>query len=193
MRNIDDYMRTLRNTKEYESASDIISEEVFSDMVDDVEEELDEMNVTGNVAGYNTPGAFSATTDEDEHQTLMSSNAEQLGYRYPSDVEKKKRNTVKLENRSEFYQLANHMHLSEETYRQFKGNDDMSSKQKINMRIKEINGAIYKIEQMVEQAHKLKFETNIDQSQLWEKSKVKLERIAKRLNNLSRKIVDLGV
>lgn len=143
-------------------------------------------NTTANVDGYNTPNAFDGE-DEDEHAKNVEALATQFGYTYPES--KKKRNTVQLE--SDYKKIASAMYLDEGSYKDF-SKDPTPTKQKMNVRIKDIHRAIYEAERLVDHALRLKSENKVTQDDYWKRSKVGLNKIAERVNRLTKKVIELG-
>lgn len=143
--------------------------------------ELSEMNVTGAVAGYQTPNAFSASPDQ--FQKKNKETAEVLGYKI---VPKEKRKNFE----SVYVQAMQSLH--EASYKSYKTDETRSTNQKINTSIKEINRAIYEIERVVGHASKLKLEMGVDQRTLWLSSHKRLHKIGERLNRIGKKINELG-
>ena len=132
------------------------------------EEEIDEANVTGAGEVYNTPNAFGKKEDEND-------NAELLGYK-------------KVKTESMFKTLSKQMHLGEATYKEYKTDESLTSRQKVNKSIKEVNGKLFKIERILDQNMKLKTESGIDESKYWESTKRNLLKIEGKMIRLAEKL-----
>jgi hypothetical protein len=142
---------------------------------------LEETSVTGMVAGYETPKAFSPSKKKFEKQA--EKNAEEQGYEVVSKTSKKNYESV--------YKQAMSL-MNEATYKEFRGDESRSTNRKINDSIKNINRTIYEVERVVEHALKLKTEMNVDQRTLWGESMSRLRKISERINRITKKIHELG-
>jgi hypothetical protein len=139
------------------------------------------MSVTANVAGYDTPKAFSASEkDFEEHN---KETAEVYGYKVVPKTKKRNYESV--------YKQAMGV-INEGTYNEFRKDETRSSNRKINDSIKNINKTIYEVERVVEHALKLKTEMNVDQRTLWGESMNRLRKISERINRITKKIHELG-
>ena len=90
----------------------------LSKLIEDKLKELEEMSTTGAGEAYDSKYAFSKD-EEDENK-----NAEQAGYKKVKE--------------SKFKKLAKSTFLSEASYKEYKKDQSLSSKQKVNKSIKEI-------------------------------------------------------
>ena len=142
---------------------------------------LEEMSVTGMVAGYNTPKAFAPS--EEEFEEHSKETAETQGY---TVVPKKSKR-----NYESVYKQAMGV-IEEGTYKQFRTDETRTTNRKINDSIKNINRIMYEVERVVEHASKLKTEMAVDQRTLWRESRTRLVKIAERINRISKKIHELG-
>jgi len=139
------------------------------------DEEIEEASVTGDVAGYNTPFAFSDGSEEDEEE--RDENAiNSTGYK------------VVGENMSTFKKMM----LGEVSYKVYKSDPNLSSKQKVNTSIKEINKKLYEIERAINHAVKLKTEDGVDTSQYWKSTNHRLRKISERLLKISHRTRKFG-
>lgn len=143
--------------------------------------ELSEMNVTGNVAGYDTPNAFSPSEKEFEQHNKETAEV----YGYTMVPKNKKRNFESV-----YVQAMNALY--EGSYKNYKTDETRTVNGKINQSIKEINRSIYEIERVVNHASRLKMEMGVDQRTLWSSSHKRLYKIGERLNRINKKINELG-
>lgn len=146
-------------------------------------EDLDEMNVTGNIAGYNTPGAFQGKSKKNKKKRMKSA-VNSTGYSVVKDIDENKVSTYK--------QMMNMMHLNEVTYREYKADETFSPKQKVNKAISEVNKKLYEIERTVNRNIKLKTETGVNSTQYWKSTKGKMLKISERMVRISNKLKQLG-
>ena len=130
-----------------------------------------EANVTGNLDGGEgppkTPYAFGKEEDEND-------NAEQLGYK-------------KVKNESLFKRMSKMM--NEISYKEYKRDDTMSSKQKVNKAIKEVNSKLFKIERIINQNLKLKNEDGVDSTKYWKSTRAHLKNISQKMMRISERLL----
>ena len=86
---------------------------IVSEILND-EKDLNEVNTTANIEGYQTPFAFS-DGDEEEHKKNIKSRAEVFDYK---STENKKSNTIKLNEGKSLYHI-------------FRDHPDLTPRQKI--------------------------------------------------------------
>ena len=129
-------------------------------------EEIEEANLTGNVAGFETPNAFAK--DEDEKD-----NAEKLGYKKVKE--------------STFMKMSKIM--NEISNMAYKNDYTMSSKQKVNKAIKEVNSKLFKIERIINQNLKLKNEEGVDSTKYWKSTRNNLKKISHKMMRISERLL----
>lgn len=134
-------------------------------------DDIEEANVTANMDGGDgpakTPNAFGDVDDDTE---------EQAGYT------KVKESTYK--------NMMTQLH--EVSYNDYKRDDSLNSKQKVNIAIKEINRKLFDIERLVNQNVKLKKEMGVDNGQYWKSTKQRLGKISERILKVAHKFRDLS-
>ena len=149
-------------------------------------EELEEINVTGNMDGgegpVKTPYAFSKNKDEDE---LDDDHIEVLGMKKSKET---KMNTKKLESLER--KLENK--INEISYKEYKKDENLKQHQKINHSIKEINSMMFKLERIVNQNTKLKTEAGIHNGQYWESTQRRFSKISERMLKVARSLKELS-
>jgi len=134
------------------------------------EEEIEENNVTGGGEVYNTKNAFSKNGEVD-----TNGNADNSGYK-------------KLKKESMFKSLSKQMFLGEANYKEYKTDESLSQRQKVNKSIREVNGKLFRIERIIDQNIKLKNESDIDESKYWESTKRNLVKIEQKMMRLAEKL-----
>jgi hypothetical protein len=140
--------------------------EVLSEM----EDELDEISVTGNVSGYNTPRAFKKSDGTDEDDEPDSS-------------------FVKRINTGTGYTQVNEGTNRYQTLRK----DERTPNQKIGVGIRELRKQLSEIEKFVTWYGRIKNESGLDSANYWKRTQRHLSKISERLNKLSTKVRDLSV
>tara|TARA_R100001591_G_scaffold6876_1_gene13132 strand:+ start:806 stop:1246 length:441 start_codon:yes stop_codon:yes gene_type:complete len=131
----------------------------------EVEEEIEEISVTGGGEAYNTKYAFGDLDDED---------IEKSGYKKVKE--------------SKFKTFAKASFLNEISYKDYKNNSDFSAKQKVNKSIKEVSSKLFRIERIINQNIKLKTEEGIDNKQYWKSTRKNLYKISERMMRISEKL-----
>ena len=128
-------------------------------------EDLEEISSTGGGEAYDSKYAFSELEDED---------VEQAGYKKMKE--------------SKFKQFAKSSFLNEVSYKDYKRNTDLTSKQKVNKAIKEVASRLYKMERVINQNIKLKTEEGIDNKQYWKSTRTNLYKISERMMRIGEKL-----
>jgi hypothetical protein len=131
------------------------------------EETVEEQNVTGAIAGYDVPGAFSKRGASDD-------TVEVLGYKRVQEVMDKK-----------YEELI-------EGYREFKKTGDKKPSRHINDSIKEIARKLQEIESAVHHVSRFKNESGVASSQYGSSTSKALGKIAERLTKISERVRSLG-
>ena len=84
--------------------------------------------------------------------------------------------------------MARLMNLNEISYKEYKSDDSLNSKQKVNKAIKEVNSRLYKIERIINQNMKLKTEDGIDSTKYWKSTRLNLRKISNRMTEIAEKL-----
>lgn len=127
------------------------------------EMELDEMSVTANVAGYNTPNAFKKTDGTDEDETTDDSFVDKI-------------------NTSTGYTRVN-----ENRWVALR-REESSPNQKIGKGISTIKKQLSEIETFLNWYSKIKNESGLSRDAYWKRTHKNLNSIRERLMNISEKI-----
>ena len=156
--------------------------------LEESQEELDEMSVTGNLDGGEgppkTPFAFGKDRKKDKKKTKdVATNSTGM------TLVKKKPNRVYKGNIGEStYKKV----MSEINYRDYKKDDTMSAKQKVNNSIKEVNRKLYEIERIIHQNNKLKTEMGVTSENYWKSTRAKFGKISERMVRVGHAMRKLG-
>jgi hypothetical protein len=138
-----------------------------------IETEIEEQNVTGNIAGFNTPAAFAAP-----------GKWKSKSVKYESAPVKKIKSEDILEN--QYLKLI-------EGYRAFATNDPtVSPEKKVKNTIKEIAKKLQEIETLVNHNSKLKTEAGVTSSTYGPSEQKALTKISERLIKISERVRTLG-
>jgi hypothetical protein len=127
-----------------------------------IRKELSEASTTSNVAGYETPMAFSGGRKKDKKKRKdISTNS--TGY-----------NVVK-----------------EGRYHDYRNDESMTPKQKIGRSMREVRDSLQHLEGLVKMNVKLKNELNVNSQSYWKNTHKALHKISERLVKLANKVGQL--
>ena len=147
-------------------------------------EELEEINVTGNMDGGEgpprTPNAF--VDDENE---LDNDHIEVLGYKKSKKSKKNIKTMESLERKLE-------SKINEISYKEYKKDDTRKDYQKVNDSIKKINRMMFEMERIVNQNTKLKTEAGVHTGQYWKSTQQRFGKISERLLKVAHKLKELS-
>lgn len=99
---------------------------------------------------------------------------------------------MEYETPNAFSSGSNNNAVNEITYADFKGDQTISFKEKINNSIKEVNTQLRVLEGIVQRANKLKLEMDLDQRVFYKNTFTKFGKIQERLQKLSNNIRELS-
>ena len=162
--------------------------------LDESQEELDEMNVTGNLDGGegppSTPFAFGKGRKQDKKKTKdVSTNS--TGYTLVGENVPKKYFKADMGPNS-VPQSTYKKVMNELNYRDYKKDESMNAKQKVNNSIKEVNRKLYEIERIIHQNNKLKTEMGVTSENYWKSTQTKFGKISERMARIGHAIRRLG-
>ena len=127
-----------------------------------VKKELEEATTTGNIAGYETPNAFTGG---------------------PGKGKKKKR---EIATNSTGYNV-----VKEGKYHNYRNDDSLTSKQKIGHSMREVRDSLLHLEGLVKMNVRLKNELNVDSRSYWKNTHKALNKISERLVKIANKVGQL--
>ena len=139
------------------------------------EEELEEVNVTGNVAGYQTPNAFAGSKAAKKKKNKKL--ADTSGYELVETTYKK---------------MMKQMYDVNESYRDFKKDPNSTPSQKVNRGIAEVNKMLKEIEKIVHNNLRLKTEMGVSSSNFWKSTSARFGKMSERLVHINNKLKDLS-
>jgi len=102
-------------------------------------------------------------------------------YDTPKAFKKKKKKDETI-----FMKLAKE--LNEISYKAYKTDESLNSKQKVNKAIKEVASQLYKIERTINQNIKLKTEDGVSSTQYWKSTRGNLRKISERMMRISERL-----
>jgi hypothetical protein len=146
------------------------SDDVLDSNTPEEDEELEEISVTGGMDGGEgpprTPYAFSGKKKEDE--------------------EKKRKNATT----STGYTLVGEIYDS--NYQNYKKDETLNSRQKVNGSIKEISKRLMQIERILNRNIKLKKESGVNSGHYWKSTKQTMGKVSERLIRVAQRLRELS-
>ena len=125
----------------------------------------------------------------DEASTIGGEGSEEYNSKYAFGKAKKKSIEVggyKKVKESTFMKMSKLM--NEVSYKDYKKDESLNSRQKVNKSIKEVASKLYKIERIINQNIKLKTEDGVDSRQYWKSTRGSLYKISERMILISDKL-----
>ena len=145
-----------------------------------LEEELNEMTTTGDVAGYNIPMAFQGNNPK--NKARKKGIATQLGMKLTPRGEKDLNTPAdKLENLAE----------GKMRYHEYKKDESASPTQKIAKAISEVNRNLEEVERVIRMNTRLQKESGIASEALYNRTRKGLLKLEARLLHLAGKVRDI--
>ena len=145
----------------------------IDELIDEVQKELDEANVTGNIDGYQTPFAFSGKNSSNRRKKT----ATQLGYKIvDNDVENIDEGKVKRPvNR----------------WLELKNDQTKHPHKKLAMGLKELKYQLMEVEKFFMWYNKIKNINELDSSDFWKRTNSHIYRIKERLINIAKTLQEI--
>ena len=145
----------------------------IQELIDEVEKELEESTATGDVAGYNTPNAFSRKSDKERRKK----NATQLGYELvDGDVDNISEGKVKRPvNR----------------WLELKNDETMHPHKKMAMGLKELKYQLAETEKFFNWYNKIKTMNELDSTGYWKRTQNHIYKIKERIINIAKTLQEI--
>ena len=138
--------------------------------------DINEINTTANIDGYQTPFAFSGDDDDEEsHKKKIKSRAEVFDFK---STDNKKTNTVSLSEGKSLFHL----------YRDL---SDYTAEQKLGITVREINKLLNEIEKLANVSSRFKLEKNVNNEKMWKTTNRYLMKLDEKIERISNKIKEL--
>lgn len=145
-----------------------------------IEEELNEMTTTGDVAGYNTPMAFQGNNPK--NKARKKGIATQLGMKLtPRGQQDLNQPSDKLENLAE----------AKMRYHEYKKDESGTPTQKIAKAISEVNRNLQEMERVLRMNTRLQKESGLASEALYRRTQQGLLKLEARLLHLAGKVRDI--
>jgi len=143
------------------------------------EEEIDEMSVTGDIAGYETPFAFSGG-----RKAKTKQNSEKLGYKLVWDPETGDESDLIVPKKK--YQMPK-LTEGRGAYYDFKKDESLTPRQKIGHSIRIVRRSLAEAERLIDMNLRLKQEENVESKNYWKRTHEALSKIEEKLVRLVNK------
>ena len=143
------------------------------------DDELDEMSTSAGAGPYLTKYSFGKAKD---------STVNAVGYKQV----KKKDKSKDIKKESQFVQLSKQFHINEISYKDYKNDPELNSRQKVNKSIHAVNKKMFEIERIVSQNLKLKQEMKVNNSEFWKSTHDKMYKISERMIRVAQALKELN-
>ena len=147
----------------------------IEELIQEVENELDEMSTTGNVAGYNTPAAFSDGGRKDKKRKKKI--ATQFGYKIVGKMDEELNEAKSKRPVNRWLELKN--------------DESMHPHKKMAMGLKELKYQLRETEKFFNWYNKIKTMNELDSNQYWKRTNKHIYKIKERLVNIARTIQEI--
>lgn len=142
-----------------------------------VEQELEEMTTTGDVAGYNIPMAFQGNNPK--NKARKRGIATQLGMQLTPRGQK------------DMNRPADNLNEAKMRYHEYKKDETASATKKIARAISEVNRTLQEMERVLHMNSRLQKESNIASEALYRRTQQGLLKLEARLLHLAGKVRDI--
>ena len=147
----------------------------LEELIQEVEKELDEATATGNVAGYNTPAAFSDGGRKDKKRKKKIATS--LGYSVVG-------NDVGNIDEAKVKRPVNR-------WLELKNDETMHPHKKMAMGLKELKYQLRETEKFFNWYNKIKTMNELDSNQYWKRTNSHIYKIKERLINIAKTIQEI--
>ena len=138
----------------------------ISELIKEVEEELEEQTTTANIDGYQTPYAFSGKGKKDRRKKI----AQQMGYKIVDEAKMKRPVNRWLE---------------------LKNDETRSPNQKLAVGLKELKYQLAEVEKFFNWYNKIKTMNELDKNNYWKRTHRHIYNVKERLINIANSIKEL--
>jgi hypothetical protein len=147
--------------------------EIIDELINEVEKEIEESTSTGDVAGYNTPNAFSRKSDKERRKK----NATQMGYELvDGDVDNiSEGKSSRPVNR----------------WLELKNDDTMHPHKKMAHGLKELKYQLAETEKFFRWYNQIKTMNELDSTGYWKRTQNHIYKIKERLINIARTLQEI--
>ena len=148
----------------------------LEELIQEVEKELDEATATGNVAGYNVPGAFSNGGAKDKKRKKKIST--QFGMKIVGKMDEDSVNEAKVKR-------------PVNRWLELKNDETMHPHKKMAMGLKELKYQLRETEKFFNWYNKIKTMNELDSNQYWKRTNTHIYKIKERLINIAKTIQEI--
>ena len=147
----------------------------IDELIQEIEKELDEATATGNVAGYQTPGAFSDGGAKDKKRKKKIST--QFGMKIVGKMDEEL-------NEAKVKRPVNR-------WLELKNDESMHPHKKMAMGLKELKYQLRETEKFFNWYNKIKKMNELDSNQYWKRTNSHIYKIKERLINIAKTIQEI--
>ena len=147
----------------------------IEELIQEVENELDEMSTTGNVAGYNTPAAFSDGGRKDKKRKKKI--ATQFGYKIVGKMDEELNEAKSKRPVNRWLELKN--------------DETMHPHKKMAMGLKELKYQLRETEKFFNWYNKIKTMNELDSNNYWKRTNKHIYSIKEKLINIAKTIQEI--
>jgi len=152
-----------------------------------IEDRLDEISTTANVAGYLSPKAFSGSGQM--NASRVKAMAKQIGYTL---THRGNEDSKKVDNLKEHaHVLRTELNQLTENYYQYRNDQTALPHQKIGKAISEMNKQLKMVEKVLNYNSRLKNEYGISNESLWKRTQNQMTKLEGRLIEIARRLREL--
>jgi hypothetical protein len=167
--------------------TDKLREIIRQKIEEQFQDELLEMTTTGNVAGYLTPKAFSASGDANKDR--IKSMAKRIGY---SLTHRGAQDAIRVDKMQEKATLIRkELTQLTENYYEYRNDNSALPHQKIGKAISEINRQLKMVEKVLNYNNRLKNEYGISNESLWKRTQQQMTKLEGRLMEITRRLREM--
>ena len=138
----------------------------ISELIKEVEEELEEQTTTANIDGYQTPYAFSGKGKKDRRKKI----AQQMGYKIVDEAKLK---------------------IPVNRWLELKNDETRSPNQKLAVGLKELKYQLAEVEKFFNWYNKIKTMNELDKNNYWKRTHRHIYNVKERLINIANSIKEL--
>jgi hypothetical protein len=150
----------------------------------DLYKQMNELNITGGGVSYETP-KFTGQVDpddlDDDYELVDNNKNGKDGEQNHKDG-----------SDSFFKEFAKSIYgLNEQTYKQYKQDNSITDRRKLNVNISNINGKLQEIERILDHNIRLKKDKSLSNGDVWKTTKMSLSKVDKRIMRIQAKLIKL--
>ena len=148
----------------------------IEELIQEIEQELEEATTSGNIAGYNVPGAFSNGGSKDKKRKKKIST--QFGMKIVGKIDETEINEAKQKR-------------PVNRWLELKNDESMHPHKKMAMGLKELKYQLREVEKFFSWYNKIKTMNELDSQNYWKRTNNHIYKIKERLINIAKTIKEI--